>query len=271
MAQKFALDLILEEGDDYETGVREALVITEVGTNSTSTTTPIHLVIDGKPMGDLLQDLSPISKINTRFWDLLPLGSLYYVVPPETSITVSGPSGLEIRCKGYLIKLAVGEALPTNLMARFNEQPNHYYTFEYGYVDWSAGKTYADKEEVDVITYTPKTIERAVFNSRLMAKLQGWTRAVHEVAVRVYLDDAPLDFLLEKTPIGGIDIYNTPYPPAETTEHRGFTLCDFPVTVEGDHTIKFVMRNISGGDITIAAASGNGPYVAAVCEYQKIG
>jgi len=271
MAQKFALDLILEEGDDYETGAREALVITEVGTNSTNTTTPIHLRIDGKPLGDLLQDLSPISKINTRFVDLLPLGNLYYVCPPETKIGVEGPSGLEIRCKGYLMKLAVGEVMPTNLMARFNEQPKHYLTFQYGYVDWSAGKTFADDEEVDVISYTPKTIERAIFNSRLMAKLQGWTRAVHEVALRIYVEDVPLDFLLEKTDVGGIDIYNTPYPPAETTEHRGFTLCDFPVVVEGDHTIRFVQRNISGGNISIAAASGNGPYVAVVHEYQKTG
>jgi len=269
--QRFALDIILEEGDDYETGAREALVIREVGTNSTSTTTPIKLVIDNKPLGELLQDLSPISKINTRFVDLLDLGDLYYVVPPETMVGVEGPSGLEIRCKGELIKLAVGEVLPADLMARFNAQPNHYLTFEYAYVDWSAGKTYAANEEVDVLTLTPKTIERVTFNSRLMSKLTGWTRAMHEVALRVYLDGAPLDFLLEKTAIGGFDLYNTPYPPAETTEHRCFTLKDFPIVVEGDHTIKFVMRNISGGDITIAAATGNGPYVAAICEYQKTG
>jgi len=271
MVKAFALDLILEEGDEYETGAREALVITEVGTNSTNTTTPIHLVIDDKPLGDLLQDLSPISKTNDRFWDLLPLGNLYYVCPPETMIGVEGPSGLEIRCKGRLLKLDVGEPMPTDLMARFNAQATHYYTFQYGYVDWSAGKTFADDEEVDVISYTPKTIERAIFNSRLMAKLTGWTRAVHEVALRVYVEGPPLDFLLEKTDVGGIDIYNTPYPPTETTEHRGFTLCDFPVVVEGDHTIRFVMRNISGGNITIAAASGNGPYVAVIYEYQKTG
>jgi len=269
--QKFALDLILEEGDDYETGTREALVIREVGTNSTNITTPIKLVIDEKPLGELLQDLSPISKINTRFVDLLNLGSLYYVVPPETMVGVEGPSGLEIRCKGELLKLAPGEVLPSNLMARFNEQPNHYYTFEYAYRDWSAGYTFSANEEVDVLEVTPKTIERLIFNSRLMAKLTGWTRAVHEVALRVYLENAPLDFLLEKTAVGGIDIYNTPYPPTEDTEHRVFTLCDFPIVVEGDHTIRFVVRNISGANITIAAASGNGPYVAAICEYQKTG
>jgi len=269
--KKFPLDIILEEGKDYETGVREALVIKEVGTNSTNTATPIKLKIDNKTLGALLQDLSPLSKTNDRFVPLLDLGNLFYVVPPETSIAVEGPSGLEIRCKGELIKLAIGEVLPANLLTRFAEQEKHYLTFDYAYVDWSAGYTFAKDTEVDVLEVTPKTIERYIFAHRLMSKLTGWTRAPHEVGLRVYLDDAPLDFLLEKTAIGGFDLYNTPYPPTETTEHRLFTLAPLSVEVPGDHTIKFSVRNISGADITIAAASGNGPYVAVVLEYEKTG
>jgi len=266
--EKFPLDIILEEGDVYETGKREALVIRKIGTNAATETSPTNLWIDEKPLGKITQTLSPISKVNTLFMDLLDLGHLFYVVPPETEVIVEGPSGLEIRCVGELLKLAVGETLPTDLMARFKAQPNHYMTFLYGYVDWSAGKTFAADEEIEVISYTPKTIERIAVYGPLQAKLVGWTRAMHEVAVRFYLENVPYDLILEKTKIGGIDLYNTPYPPTETTEHNGYVMPKGFIEVPGDHTLKIKQRNISGADITIAAATGNGPYVCCAIEYQ---
>ena len=267
MPKKFPLDVILEEGDEYETGVREALVIREIGTNATDETAPAKLVIDNKPTGEITETLSPLSKINTLFVALLALGKLFYVVPPETPVKVEGPAGLEIRCVGEILKLAPGEVLPTDLMARFNTQPKHYLTFEYGTVDWSAGKTFADKEEVEVLSLTPKTIERVIFNGLVEAKCPDWSRAMHEIGLRFYLDNAPLDFLLEKTPIGGVDLYDTPYPPAEDADHRAFTLAGYPIEVLGDHTISIRQRNISGAPITIGAVAGNGPYVAAICEF----
>jgi len=268
LVKKFPLDIILEEGDVYETGKREALVIRKIGTNETDPLSPAKLRIDDKPLGAITETLSPISKINTLFMDLLDLGDLFYVVPPETEIIVEGPSGLEIRCVGELLKLAVGEVLPTNLMARFKDQPNHYLTFDYGYVDWSTGKTFAKDEEVEVIEYTPKTIERAAVYGPLQAKLTGWTRAMHEVGLRFYLDGAPLDLILQRTKVGGIDLYNTPYPPTETTEHNGWVMPKPGIEVPGDHTLSIRQRNISGADITIAAATGNGPYVCCTIEYQ---
>jgi len=266
--KKFPLDIILEEGDVYETGKREALVIRKIGTNAATETSPTNLRIDDKPLGEITQTLAPISKVNTLFMDLLDLCELFYVVPPETEVIVEGPSGLEMRCVGELLKLAVGETLPTDLMARFKAQPNHYRTFLYGYVDWSTGYTFAVDEEVEVISYTPKTIERIAVYGPLQAKLQGWTRAMHEVAVRFYLENTPYDFILEKTKIGGIDLYNTPYPPAETTEHNGYVMPKGFIEVPGDHTLSIRQRNISGAAITIAAASGNGPYVCCAIEYQ---
>jgi len=268
LVKRFPLDIILEEGDVYETGKREALVIRKVGTNAATETSPMKLRIDDKPLGEITQTLSPISKINTLFMDLLDLGDLFYVVPEETEVIIEGPSGLEMRCVGELLKLAIGETLPTNLMARFREQPNHYLTFLYGYVDWSAGKTFAADEEVEVISHTPKTIERVAVYGPLQARLNGWTRAMHEVALRFYLENVPYDFILERTKVGGIDLFNTPYPPAETTEHNGFVLPKGFIEVPGDHTLSIRQRNISGGDITIAAAAGNGPYVCCTIEYQ---
>lgn len=267
MPKTFPLDVILEQGDEYETGKREAMVIRKIGTNATDPVAPANLRIDNKPLGPITETLSPLSMINALFVGLLELGRLLYVVPPETAVIVEGPAGLEIRCVGEILKLAPGEVMSANLMARFAEQPNHYLTFEYGYVDWSAGKSFADKEEVEVISITPKTIERVILNGLVEAKCPDWTRAIHEIGLRFRLDNADLDFLLEKTAVGGIDLYDTPYPPAEDTDHRGFTLKDFPIAVEGDHTLSIRQRNISGAPITIGAVAANGPYVAAISEY----
>jgi len=268
MPVKFPLDMILEEGREFETGKREALVIRKIGTNASPETSPAWLEIDKKPVGKIVQALWPINKVNTLFWDLLDLENLFYVVPPETSIAVKGPAGCEIRIVGEILKLAPGEAVPGDLLARFDAQPKHYKTFLFGNLDWSAGRTFAVNEEVEVLSYTPKTIEKVLVYGPVMAKLQGWTRAMHQVALRFYVENAPLDILLEKTRWGGIDIYNTPYPPTEDTEHNGFILPKGYIEVLGDRTLSVRLRNISGAAISIPAAAGNGPYVCFGIEYQ---
>lgn len=261
----------MTQGSDFETGPREVLVIREIGTDASTETSPAKLEINDVPLGGITQTLSPLSKINSLFVDLLDLKNLFYVVPPETAIVVAEPAAANIRCKGELLKLAPGEALSTNLMARFKEQPNHYLTFEYGTVDWAAGKAFAVDEEVEVISLTPKTIEKYIFYGLVQAKCPDSARAVHEIALRFYLDNAPLDFILEKTKRGGIDLYNTPYPPAEATEHRGYMLLPPGITVLGDHTLSIRQRNIKAAVINIGAVAANGPYVAICCEFIKTG
>ena len=194
-----------------------------------------------------------------------------YIVPPETAIEVSEPTNASIRCKGDLLKLAVGEVMPTHLMGRFKEQPTHYLTFEYDTVDWGTGYTFAIDEEVEVISKSPNTTEKVVFKGLVEAKLVGWDRAaVHQVSLRFYLDNAPLDFILKETKVGGIDLWNTPYPPKVTTEPRGYNLLP-GIAVLGDHTISLKIRNIKGVAIDIGVVAGNGPFVAAAYEYQRIG
>lgn len=191
-------------------------------------------------------------------------------MPPETSIKLDGLAAQHIRCKGQLLKLAVGETMPTNLMARFKEQSHHYKTFEYATIDWAAGKSFAAEEEVEVISYTPTTIEEVIFKGLVMAKCPDWTRTFHEIALRFYLDNAPLDLVLKTTKVGGIDLYNTPYPPAEDTEHRGYILPDPGITVRGDHVLSIRMRCIKAVAIAIGAVAANGPHVAITLEYRKM-
>jgi len=269
LPQKFSLDLYLTQGSVYETGKREALVIQKIGTNAADPASPANLRIDDKPLGAITQDLSPLHKINTRFVPLLDLGKLFYVVPPETEIIVEGPSGAIIRCKGYLLKLAVAEVLPTNLMARFNAQPEHYMTFLRGTYSHGTDVPLVADAEVEVISYTPKTIERAVLNGLVMAKVDNYTEAEQDLAIRFYLEGAPLDLILERTKTGGIDFMSARYPPNETEEHESFSLCETPIEVLGDHTLTVKARNISGASITPSPAGTSLVFdIACIIEYQ---
>jgi len=268
MPKKFSLDLYLTQGKTYETGKREALVIQKIGTNAADPASPSNLRIDDKPLGTITQDLSPLHKINTRFVDLLDLGSLFYVVPPETEVIVEGPSGSIIRCKGYLLKLAPAEVLPTNLMARFNEQPNHYMTFIRGTYSHGTDTDLVADAEVEVISYTPKTIERAVLNGLVMAKVANYTVTEQDLAVRFYLEGIPFDFILEKTKTGGIDFTSARYPPREDQEHVAFTLKETPIEVPGDHTLSVRARNIKGTAISPAAGTSLDFDIACIIEYQ---
>jgi len=271
MVQKFALDLYLTQGSVYETGKREALVIQSVGTNAADPASPAHLRIDNKPLGDLTQDLSPLHKINTRFVDLLDLGNLYYVVPPETEVIVEGPSGAIIRCKGHLLKLAPGEAMPTNLMTRFTEQPTHYMEFLRGTYSHGTDVPLVADAEVEVISYTPKTIEKIWVNGLVMAKVANYTPSEEDLSIRFYVEGVPLDFVLEKTATGGIDFTSAPYPPIETSEHEAFSLKDYPIEVLGDHTLSVRARNISGASISPAAGTSLNFDIACIVEYQTSG
>jgi len=265
--KRFALDLYLTQGKTYETGVREALIIKQIGTDAADPASPAHLTIDYKPLGDIFQDLAPLHKINTRFVPLLDLGDLYYVVPPETEVIVDGPSGAKMRCKGELLKLEVGETLPTAYLARFTAQPKHYLTFLRGTYSHGTDVALVADAEVEVISYTPKTIEKAVANGLAMAKVSNYTASEGDIGIRFYLDDAPLDFLLEKTAIAGIDMMSMPYPPTETTDHEAFTLAGSPIEVLGDHTLSVKARNIKGASISPATGTSLVFDVALIIEY----
>lgn len=267
MPKKFALDAYLTEASVYETGKREALVIEKIGTDAATLATPANLKIDNKPVGPITNTLSPLHKITALFVPLLNLGPLFYVVPPETEVIVEKPTGAMMRLKGYLLKLAPGEVMPTNLMARFHAQPNHYLTFvDDQYILAPVDTDMPTDGELEVISYTPKTIEKIIARGLLEAKVTNYAAwAEQELAVRFYLDGAPLDFILDETKTGGIDMKNTPYPP-DSTEYEGFIL-DTPIEVLGDHTLSVRVRNISGAAITPGAGTSLTFDIAAIIEY----
>jgi len=122
--------------------------------------------------------------------------------------------------------------------------------------------------EVEVISYTPKTIEKIVCNGLVMAKVANYTESEQDLAIRFFLEGAPLDFILEKTKTGGIDFMSARYPPNETEEHEAFSLAETPIEVPGDHTLSVKARNISGGAISPSAGTSLDFDIAAIIEYQ---
>lgn len=83
----------------------------------------------------------------------------------------------------------------------------------------------------------------------------------------IELDGAPLDILTSDAGKLGIDIYSMPRPPTASGIINAFTLKDRPVEVRGDHTLTVKFINVSGGDLTIAAATDQ--YLTALVVYER--
>jgi len=267
MVKRMLLDMQLEQGKTYRTPPRWGLLIKKIGTNDTSLNS---LVIDDKPVGKIRDFLGPLHQVSGNMLPLFDLCHLPYVVPPEIEFYWDGTSGTFCRVKGELIKLAPAEAFPANLLARFNEQITHYWTGDTGTKTLGTDEAWVADRELIVYELTPKTIEKAIFNSLLGFTWSNVTIGEADVGIRPYLDGAPLDVLYEVTEVGGWDILNIRAPPASGTEIQPFTLKEFPIEVLGDHTIQLRARNISGASLTPPTGTAISLTAWVMHEYQRV-
>jgi len=266
MVKAFSLDLILKQGSIYTTKPRVALVIKKEGTNATAAG---RLKIDNKLMGDIFATIAPLHVTSSNLMGPLGLGPLYYVVPPDTDIEWDGPSGTKCRIIGELLKLAPGEALASALLARFMAQVDHYLTYAQGTYSHGTDTDLAANAEVEVLSLTPKTIEKYVFAHPVMHDVANYTESEGDLGVRFYLDNAPLDDLTETTVTGGIDVLSMPRPPADATEEVPFSLKGTPIEVLGDHTLSVRVRNVKGAAISPAAGTSLTFTITAIYEFQR--
>jgi len=269
MVDYYKLDKILEQGTTYEMPNDRFYVIKKIGTDSSD---PVKLVIDGVETGDIFADIAPLHRTSTNLLGPLTLGDLYYVVPPNKSFYVDGPAGSKVRIVGVIGKLAPGEALPAQYASRFGEQGQHYITYVQGSATLAAaGGTWAANAENEVISLTPKTIEKYLFNNVVMAKVTGAATAPSEgdVAIRFYLEGSPLDILTSEPGKKGVDLLSAPYPPSGSTEEIPFNLHDLPITVPGDNTIEIRIMNTSGAGIAAGSTTDLVANIVAIVEYIK--
>ena len=267
MVEYYPLDKIFTQGVDYSLPADRFYVIKAVGTDAT---TPAWLKIDGVDTGRLLTDFAPIRTRTSNLLGPLELDGLSLVAPPNKILRVEGPSGARVRAVGLIGRLAVGEVVPADLLARFANQGKSYRTYVRGTATLAAaGASWPAGAETEVVSLTPRTIEEYVFNNFVGALLSNAATAPAEgaVAIRFYLDGLPLDVLTPTPGRLGIEYYSMPDPPAETTDMKPFTLHDLPIRVLGDHTLSIRAVNVSGAAIAAATGAAMTMRVTAVADY----
>jgi len=245
--REFPLDKYLASGTEYSTDKRQALVIERVGTDSTTKGT---LSVQGTPVLELIVNLAPLRKNTGVAVGPLDLGDLYVVVPPETDVKFEGASGSYLRIIGKVLQLEPGEGLPSAYEARFRTQGDHYITYLYGYHDHGTDATWAADDEEEVISLTPKTIEKYVLDGLMALAKSGKTFTPRMFALTAYLDNSPLEFLFSPTLREGIDVYSLPNYNETSESEEMWSWAKYPLTVEGDHTLSLRIKNISGADQT---------------------
>jgi len=266
MPAEFPLDLIIKQGSIYQTPARLALIIQRIGTDSAAAG---RLKVDNKPTGDIFNTVAPLHVTSSNLLGPLPLGKLYYVVPPETKFEWDGASGSKARLIGQLLKMTPGEALPPAHLDRFNKQIDHYLTYVEGTYSHGTDTDLVADAEVEVVSLTPKTIETYTFAHPVLASIANYTPGEGDLGIRFYLDNSPLDELTEQTKTAGIDILSMPRPPADTTEQIPFSLASRPIVVLGDHTISIRARNVKGAAISPAAGTSLTFTITAIYEFLR--
>ena len=266
MVEYYKLDKVFIQGTTYQTPNDRFYVIKKIGTDQATVT---KLVIDGVETGAISNIVAPTKITGTKLLGPLDLGSLYYVVPPNKTFYVSGASGAKVRCIGQIGVLAPGEVIPVNVAARFQDQGNHYLMWLQGSKLYSSNYTWADGEEISILTLTPKTIEEYRINNIVEVQTGVASLAEANAALRVYLEGKVLDILTTEPGAKGMDAYYMPRPPATTGVMEPFTFADWPITVAGDRTLQLNLINISGDDLTVAATTDQ--YIDLIVEYSKKG
>ncbi|RLC85617.1 MAG: hypothetical protein DRJ03_11105 [Chloroflexi bacterium] len=264
--KKYQLDKLFKMNTEYRTRARTCMVIKKLCTNDTAEVTTY---IDDKEVTHLIDKVAPLHTINTNLNKPLDLKDLYLVIPPDTKFKWSGTSGKLVRGIGDLIRLDVGEAMPSDLIARFKAQHNHFMTTKIGSTK-GTGTSWAADSEIELMEIAPTTPEKYILRHIIgVEEVQAGVDAETEgdVAILFYLDGAPLDIETSTEGVLGISRYAMPMPPAETTENNPFTLEANPIEVAGDHTLKVKARNVSGGALFATTEAQYKLYV--VVDYYK--
>ncbi len=262
MVDYYKLDKIFTQGTTYQMPNDRFYIFKKIGTDQATAT---KFVIDGVETGEISNIVAPLYSTSTKLLPPLDLGDLFYVVPPNKSFEVDGASGAKMRAVGLIGVLAPGEALPANYASRFSEQGSHYLMWDQGSVAYASDYTWSDDEEISVYSLTPKTIEKYVFNNIVQVETGVSGLSAGEAALRIYLDGKVLDILTSDPGNKGIDAFFIPRPPTYNGVREPFSLSDWAIDVDGDHTIEFKLINVSGGNLTVSAATDQ--YIDFVIEY----
>jgi len=252
--RKYKLDKLFDTNTDYRTRTRTAYVIKALATDDVAAVTS---KIDDKDLTIFTNYVAPLRDINTNTFKPLDLKDLYLVVPPDTKFRFTGTAAKLVRAVGLLLRLDVGESLPSDYLSRFKAQHNHFFTDLIGSAVTQSGSL-ANGGEDTVQTMSPTTAEKYVLRHFLGSRettAMNPAETEGDIDVMFYLDGNPLD--IEESTEGylGIPRIGLHIPPADTKVKTPFSLEDAPVEVIGDHTLLIKHRNVSGGALGGVAAA----------------
>jgi len=247
----YKLDKIFVANTDYRAEDDKLYVITKIGTDLSD----VKPTVAGQKIGALSSDFAPLHKTSSNLLGPFDLKDLYIVVPPRKVLKFESSSSGKVRAIGKILELAPGEGIPNDLIARFEAHGKNYYTYSVESVSLGTDVALTADQEVEILSLKPTTIEKYVFDNIVMLSVSGGSFSEGDLALRIYVDDKPLDILESAMGKKGIDALSLPYPPSDSTEEIPFTLSDMPIEIPGDHTITFKVVNTSGG--SLAPASGS--------------
>jgi hypothetical protein len=260
----FKLDKVFVRGTTYELPNDRFYVIRKIGTDQATET---KLVIDGVETGGISNLVAPLYKTSSKLLPPLALGDLFYVVPNNKQFYVSGASGAKMRCVGEIGVLAPNEIMPPSYVSRYMEQGKRYLVWSQGSKLYTSDYTWANDEEISIFSLTPKSNEQYVLNNLCLVETGVASLADGAAALRVYLEGRILDILTSDPGKKGLDCKYMPRPPVYNGVDTPFSFADWPITVFGDQTLELKLINVSGGNLTVAAATDQ--YIDLVLEYLK--
>jgi len=231
-----------------------------------------YIEIEGRKTTPIDATLAPQHTTGTNLFGRLDLEDLYLVVPPLHRFKFVSSSSGKVTVEGKLGILSLGEGLPADIASRFNNMHLSYkrpYTFTKAL---AVDQSLAAEAEVNVATITPSTIERITLSDIIgLSATNAGTITKGKLGVIFYYDDTPLDILDTAAGRKGIDFAGMPLPPTTSGVMDAFTLENFPITIEPNHTLKINVINTSGAAITPPSGQAISFTCKLIARYNKIG
>jgi len=249
MPKSYILQKAFDVGTLYRAERDKAYVIQRIGTNSAS---KVRLEEITPPAVEVYDDIAPLANLEANLLGPLALDRFYVVVPPDKPFRFSGASGAKVKAIGRILELAPGEALPTEISARFGVQATEYLTYQTATYSHGTDTTWSAGDERTVLDFTCPVGEKHTFRRFAGVNIANLPAALAagQFGMRFYVDDAPLDII--DTGMGrlGIDAYEMPLPPRDALTREAFSLKDMAIELKPGMNLKVKAINVSGAGIT---------------------
>jgi len=249
MPKSYILQKTFDVGTLYRAERDKAYVIQHIGTNST---TKVRLEELTPPAVEILDEIAPLANLEANLLGPMKLDRFYVVIPPDKPFRFSGASGTKVKCIGRILELAPGEALPTEIAARFGIQAREYITYQRATYSHGTDVAWAAGDERTVLDFTCPVGEKHTFKRFAGVNIANLPAALSagQFGIRMYVEDAPLDII--DTGMGrlGIDAYEMALPPRDALTRDIFTLEQMPIELKPGMNLKVKAINVSGASIT---------------------